>query len=175
MYDGSAHGATGSCLGINGETLTGLNLGASFTDVPGGTATWSFTNTNYDSESGSVPIVINAWRLTGFYAPVDKGIHNTVKAGATVPLKFEAFAGATELTSTSVVKSFIAQKVTCGTGTLEDAIEEMANNSGTSLRYDATGGQFIQNWQTPKAAGSCYQVTMTTDDGSFISALFKLK
>ena len=32
-----------------------MNLGASFTDVPGGTATWTFTGgTNYTDQSGTV-------------------------------------------------------------------------------------------------------------------------
>jgi YDG domain/Divergent InlB B-repeat domain/Galactose oxidase, central domain len=61
-YDGIAHGAMGSCKGIDGTTiLAGLNLGASFTNVPGGTANWSFTDVtgNYNNKSGSVDIVIN--------------------------------------------------------------------------------------------------------------------
>ncbi|NTU88495.1 MAG: single-stranded DNA-binding protein [Actinobacteria bacterium] len=53
---------------------------------------------------------------------------------------------------------------------------EFTTTGGTSLRYDSTGGQFIQNWRTPKGkAGYCYEATLTTDDGSFISASFKLK
>ena len=28
---------------------------------------------------------------------------------------------------------------------------------GTSLRYDDSGGQHIQNWQTPRRAASCYR------------------
>lgn len=40
---------------------------------------------------------------------------------------------------------------------------------------DATGGQFVFNWQTPKAPGACYKVTMTTQDGSQLAANFKLK
>ena len=52
---------------------------------------------------------------------------------------------------------------------------ELTTTGGTSLRYDTTGGQFVQNWQTPKSAGSCYKVTMTAQDLSTISALFKLK
>jgi hypothetical protein len=35
VYDGDAHGASGSCTGVKGETLTTLDLGATFTDVPG--------------------------------------------------------------------------------------------------------------------------------------------
>jgi hypothetical protein len=60
-YDGHAHGATGSATGVIGEDLGSLlNLGASFTNVPGGTANWSFAgNTDYKAASGSVAIVIN--------------------------------------------------------------------------------------------------------------------
>jgi hypothetical protein len=49
------------------------------------------------------------------------------------------------------------------------------STGGTSLRYDSTAGQFIQNWQTPKKPGTCYTTTMTTQDGSTISANFILK
>src|SRR5205823_87766 len=60
VYDGHAHGATGSATGVNGENLnTLLNLGGSFTDVPGGTVNWSFAgNTDYAPASGSVGVVI---------------------------------------------------------------------------------------------------------------------
>ncbi|MBN3586128.1 hypothetical protein JYB64_27435, partial [Algoriphagus aestuarii] len=36
VYDGSAHGATGTAEGVLGEALAGLDLGASFINVPGG-------------------------------------------------------------------------------------------------------------------------------------------
>ena len=115
-------------------------------------------------------------QLKGFYQPVDmNGVWNTVKGGSTVPLKFEVFAGLTELTDTSVVDSFAVKGVACpGTGATTADIE-LTTTGGTTLRYDATAGQFIQNWQTPKKAGACYSVTMTTLDGSSLSALFKLK
>ena len=98
---------------------------------------------------------------------------NTVKGGSTVPLKFEVFA-ANELTDVSVVDRFAVARITCGSTSVEDAIE-MVSTGGTSLRYDSTAGQFIQNWQTPKSVGSCYKVTMTTQDGSTLTANFKLK
>ena len=125
-------------------------------------------NTNSASNSYSVL----AWTLDGFKSPVDMGIINNAKGGSTVPLKFEVFAGSTELTDTSIVKTF-TQKISCAAGTGDD-IEQYATG-GTSLRYDSTGGQFIFNWQTPKAAGSCYKVTLETQDGSKISADFRLK
>jgi hypothetical protein len=66
IYDGAAHGATGSAAGVNSEDLSGLsNLGASFTNVPGGTANWTFAgNGNYNAQSGSVAITINKANAT---------------------------------------------------------------------------------------------------------------
>jgi len=67
VYDGNAHGATGTATGVKGEDLSGdLDLGASFTNVPGGTANWTFTDTtgNYHDASGSVDIDITQGSLT---------------------------------------------------------------------------------------------------------------
>src|SRR5207302_632968 len=60
IYDGAAHGATGSALGVTGENLGGLlSLGASLTNVPGGTAHWTFAgNTNYARANGDATITI---------------------------------------------------------------------------------------------------------------------
>src|SRR5207302_3701561 len=60
VYDGHAHGATGSAHGVSAEDLSNLlNLGASFTDVPGGTAHWTFAgNTNYSAAIGDAAINI---------------------------------------------------------------------------------------------------------------------
>jgi hypothetical protein len=116
-----------------------------------------------------------AWTLRGFYQPTDmNGVLNSVKNGATVPLKFEVFAGATELTNPVYIQALSAKAITCDTGASSDEIE-MTATGGTSLRYDSTTGQFIYNWQTPKTPGACYAVTMTTNDGSSLKANFKLK
>jgi hypothetical protein len=151
------------CVVTGYSTLVGSHtLTATATDNAGRTATASTTYT------------VLAWTLKGFYQPVDmSGVVNTVKAGSTVPLKFEAFAGSTELVDTGIVSALV-KTATCTTGLPEDTIEVTATGS-TSLRYDATAGQFIYNWQTPKLPGRCYTVTLTTLDGSALSALFKLK
>jgi hypothetical protein len=116
-----------------------------------------------------------AWTLRGFYKPTDmSGVLNSVKNGATLPLKFQVFAGANELTSTSYVKGLSAKKISCDTTAPIDDIEVTATG-GTSLRYDTAASQFIFNWQTPKTAGVCYAVTVTTNDDSSLTASFKLK
>ena len=54
-------------------------------------------------------------------------------------------------------------------------VAEATGPSGAVVAYNAVAGQFIFNWQTPKTAGRCYSVTVTTQDGSAITAFFKLK
>jgi hypothetical protein len=156
-------GLNGSCAVSGYDTTVGTHtVTATATDNAGNEATASST------------YKVLAWTTKGFYAPVDmNGVYNTVKGGSTVPLKFELFAGS-ELTDTASIKSLQSQKITCSGTAVEDAIEATVTG-GTSLRYDTTGGQFIYNWKTPTGAGSCYKVTMTAQDGSTISALFKMK
>jgi hypothetical protein len=114
-------------------------------------------------------------QLLGFYQPVDMdGVINVVKGGSTVPLKFEIFAGSTEITDVEFVGDFTTSLIVCGTGVVEDTIETLATG-GTSLRYDPVAGQFIFNWKTPKNPGKCYQVTLAFDDGSTLVAYFRLK
>jgi hypothetical protein len=64
-YDGTAHGASGTATGVGGVNLSGsLTLGASYTDVPGGTAHWAFNNGNYVAQSGDVTITIGRAPVT---------------------------------------------------------------------------------------------------------------
>jgi hypothetical protein len=161
------------------DTLSGLDGSCSVSGYSAaiGSHTVSATATDKagNSASDSAAYTVNAWTLNGFYQPVDmNGVYNTVRNGSTVPLKFEAFAGTTELTATSIVKSFVQTRITCDTSATIDEIE-VTSTGGTSLRYDATAGQFIQNWQTPRQAGACYRVTLTTQDGSALVAFFRLK
>jgi hypothetical protein len=158
--DGALSGLA-SCVVTGYETTVGnKTMTATATDNAGnvGTANQSYT--------------VLAWTVNGFYAPVDRGIHNLIKGGATVPLKFEVFAGPTELTATSIITTFVTL-IACVAGPTDD-IEQLATGA-TSLRYDTTGGQFIWNWQTPRSAGTCYRVTVKTADGTSISADFKTK
>ena len=169
--------ASDALSGIDGDCQVTLAGGDGI-----GVGTYTYTATASDKAGNTATVTsaytVHAWRVNGFYRPVDMdGAWNTVKAGSTVPLKFEVFAGTNELTSTSVVKSFSVNKINPGaTGASDETPITEMTTGGTSLRYDVTGGQFVQNWQTPKGkTGDCYRVTVTTQDGTAISALFKLK
>ena len=129
---------------------------------------------NQNSVAVTYSVAAPGWTLSGFYAPVDMGdVWNALKAGATVPLKFEVFAGTTELTDTSIVKQLQAGETACAPGVTDDI--ELLAPGATVLRYDTAEGQFIYNWQTPKKPGSCYLVSVTTTDGSTLSGKFRLK
>jgi hypothetical protein len=160
------------------DALSGVascEVGGYGTSVGSHTVTATATDNADNQASASATYSVLAWSLTGFYQPVDmNGVVNTIKGGSTVPLKFNVFAGR-ELTSTSVVKSFSTAVVQCsGLSSMSDEVE-VTTTGGTSLRYDATGGQFVQNWQTPKTSGSCYRATLTTLDGSALVAFFRTK
>lgn len=161
------------CTVSDYSTLVGTHiLAATATDKAGNSAkaTRSYT--------------VLAWTLSGFYGPLDmngastlKNVTKTVKGGSTVPLKFEVFAGPTELTSTSSISSIKALQVSCTSlsALADEVLLDDFATGGTALRYDTTAGQFIFNWQTFRSPGNCYIVTATTMDGSTINANFKLK
>ena len=172
----------GSCADIAGvPTAVGSYEAYPFPVITG--------NYNVTVHRGSLTIL--AWTLTGFYQPVGEAnsvlnnitpsastVWNTVKGGSPVPLKFNVFAGSTEKISPADIASFKQQKVTCPNGAAPvDPVEtDLLTTGATSLRYDLTANQFIQNWATTKVSSeTCYRATVTTQDGSTISAFFKLR
>ncbi|WP_460817111.1 PxKF domain-containing protein [Nocardioides korecus] len=156
--DSSGCVVTGYSTTVGSHTLT-----ATATDKAGNTATATSTYT------------VKPWTTSGFYAPVNMGgVLNTVKGGSTVPTKFKVAAGSTPVTDPVKAGSITTAVVSCNATAPTDPVE-VTNTAATSLRYDATSGQFIYNWQTPKTAGTCYKLTLTTPDGTPTSALFQLK
>jgi hypothetical protein len=162
--------ATDAVSGLASCTVTGYSnavgsqtVTATATDNAGRTATATRT------------YIVNPWTARGFYQPVDMGSTvNTVKGGSTVPVKFELFAGSTELTATDIV-SLNAVRISCSPAAQVDEIEVLAPAGSTVLRYDTVAGQYVYNWKTPTGAGSCYRLTMTAADGSTLSANFRTK
>jgi hypothetical protein len=163
--DATSGVADGCSVAAGATTVgTGRTQVATATDRAGNVATETRT------------YAVAAWRLDGFYKPVAMGttVVNTVKAGSTVPLKFNVFKGGAAMAS-GIGATFTTTKVGCETGDVEDVVD-FVTTGATSLRYDGVAGQWVQNWATPGSAkGACYRVTMRTADGSSIVADFKLK
>src|SRR5215213_7088347 len=168
------------------DALSGLDGTCSVGGYSSAVGSHTVTATATDKAGNDATVTrsysVAAYKLSGFYQPIDMNdTVNTVKNGSAVPVKFELFQSisGTELQSTSAISSILAKQVSCTAfnGDPTDEIETLATG-GTSLRYDATAGQFIYNWQTPKGTsqvGKCYTLTMTAADSSTLVAEFKLK
>jgi large repetitive protein len=168
--------ATASDLVDNAPTVTCTP--ASGSEFKLGTTTVSCSATDASgntSPAGTFKVTVTL-TIQGFYQPVDNnGVYNLIKAGSTVPLKFEVFAGSTELTDISIRDTVTLKKVSCPNSPSVDEVEEYITTGQTTFRYDTTSGQFIDNMKSPTTKGTCHQVTMTFDDGSPLVALFKTK
>ena len=130
------------------------------------------------TSSDPIGYTVIPWTLTGFATPVDAdpGVWNVVKGGSTVPLKFEVFDRAVELSTPAAIgATFSVTPVACPGASADLEPVAFTTTGETSLRYDTSSGQFVQNWRTPKRAGTCQKVTMTTADGSALHAKFQLK
>jgi hypothetical protein len=180
---GASGAFIGSSAGTCGVQVSGLGLLGS-------------DSGNYSLSQPVVTACIGAWNATGFYAPVGVGnsqfvtspgtppavspvstIWNTAKGGSTVPLKFNLYSsqGGAERTNVADIRSFDVVSLSCSTGEGEDSVDFTTSGS-TTLRYDTTAMQFIQNWKTPTAStDKCYRVNVKFLDGSAIYAFFKLK
>ena len=154
--------------GLAGCAVTGYStavgdhiLVATATDIAGNvaTATRSYT--------------VAPYRLSGFYQPVDMNAVNTAKGGSTIPLKFEVFAGPTELTALSEITSITYASIPTNGSAPTDEIETLAAG-GTGLTYDTTAGVYQYNWKTPTTPGD-YRLTVKTRDGSTLTAVFRLR
>src|SRR4029434_8759024 len=80
VYDGAAHGAhLVSATGVNNADVSAsVTVGSqTFTSVPGGTVTWSFTNSNYVPQNGTATIDI-----TPAAATIDVAGYSGVSCGA---------------------------------------------------------------------------------------------
>ena len=165
---------------------------------------WSLTGTGCSNYQISSPVTttasIAAWNASGkgFYPPV--GATNSIFTTAPIartcnehgravehgqgrpdrPLKFNVFAGSVEKTGLTDIQSFNQAKLaTCYAGAVGETRSRSSPTGGTTLRYDGTpgsGGQWIQNWKTPKVSGeTCYRAWVTFADGSSLEAFFKLR
>ena len=150
---------------------------------------------NYNLTYVGASLTVGAWTAKGFYAPIGEAnsfvvapggaapapseatAWQTAKGGSTIPLKFSLYAGSSEKTSTADVKSFTSTKLSsCSATAVNDLIEELVNAGSSSLRYEATDHQFIQNWKTSSVSSdTCYRVALTANDGTSIHTFVKLR
>ena len=153
----------GSCSVAGYATSLGTQvLTATATDVAGNGAAATMTYT------------VLGWTLVGFSKPIEMDTFNLLKAGNTAQLKFSVFAGTTELTAAEVVTAVDQQQVSCDLAAPVGPSSPAPKRKGQPV-VDAVGGHLTIRWDSPSLPGTCWRVTVTTLDGSSLSALFKLK
>jgi hypothetical protein len=152
-----------SCEVAGYSTLVGSHVvSAVATDAAGNSAT------------STLAYEVLPWTLVGFAKPVDMTSVNTLKAGGSMPLKFEVFAGATELSASDVLAAFEQQQIDCTSGAAIGAPVTVATG-GPGKKSGGVGGQLSTKWNAPDQPGTCWLVTVRTLDGSSLSAQFKLR
>ena len=145
--------ASGSAFGFGTTTVT-CSATAS-----GSTATGSFT------------VSVASLGFQGFYAPIDNAALNQIKAGSTVPVKFNLTAGGAQVIDPAAITSVTSAQIPCP----GDAVTTITGTTATpsdAVRWD--GSKFIYNWRTPKTSGQCVQLQVTTTDAVVHTADFRL-
>jgi galactose oxidase-like protein len=116
---------------------------------------WVLTNAN------------GAHQFTGFLAPLTNGVLNQVRAGQSVPVKWQLQDSTGNfLTALSTVTGTSSANLGCGSESI--GAEVPTDASGASgLRYDSTANQFVYSWKTEKSwVGTCRRFLLSLDDGS---------
>lgn len=179
-YATSASGAKVTYSALSNDVVDGPGVpsctpASGSTFAPGTTTvTCTATDAAGNTKTGSFKVTVG-FSMGGFLPPVDGGgVTNTMKAGATAPIKWQvSSASGGYIGDVGIVNKTASGVVSCSGG-IVDSLDTYATG-GTSLRYDTTSNQYIYNWQSPKQAGKCYQVTIWLTDGTSHSAVFQLK
>ena len=99
---------------------------------------------------------------------------NTLQAGRAVPLKF-GLGGDLGL-RVLAAGSPSSVRVACDTQARLDEVESTSTAGSSTLSYDSATGLYTYVWKTDAAwAGTCRKMTLTLDDGSTHSALFRFR
>jgi hypothetical protein len=120
-----------------------------------------------------VSYTVLSWTLRGFANPISTTTVNSQKAGTSANLKFEVFAGTTELSSFEAVTGIFQTQVSCGAAAFVGPTTVVTSTKNNALKYE--GGQYTARWDAPPLAGTCWIVSVVTADGSSLSATFQLK
>ena len=156
----SAHDALS---GPNGCAVTGYStdigtheLVATAEDVAGNTG----------SAANTLTYTVLPWTFRGFRPPVSMNAWNVVAAGSALPLKFEVFAGTTELTETAVVTDVTTAPTTAACLTAAPRLSGIQTPVATgTLSYDTSAGFFALTWKVPSTHDALWAVSVTTQDG----------
>jgi hypothetical protein len=124
--------------------------------------------------SASITYAVTPYSLVGFRVPVrNVPFVNFAESGDDVRFQWQVFAGTNELKSTGVVSSFTATPASCATFIPSGSAVDLT--VGRPVTRDLKRGVFSLKWEPTRRQRGCWVVTMTTDDGSSLTARFRVK
>lgn len=144
-------------------------------DIDGNRVTYTAQRNNQlDIYVSTFTIEESNYHFTGFLPPVDnEGVLNVAKGGSSIPVKFRL--GGVMGLQVLAANSPTSQQVTCDQGVPTDPIEDSVTAGASTLTYDPETGQYTYVWKTDRTWTGCRQFTLTLDDGSQHTALFKFR
>jgi hypothetical protein len=126
---------------------------------------------NSASKECTYSVIFN-WN--GFFQPVDNlPTLNVAKAGSAIPVKFSLSGNqGLNIFTSGYPKS---QTIACDATAPVDGLELTLTAGNSSLSYDPVANQYVYVWKTDKSwAGTCRQLVVQLNDGTYHRANFKL-
>jgi hypothetical protein len=152
--------ASSSCDPVDTSSVGSHSVNCTATDNAGNTA----------NASASYNVIFG---FTGFFRPIDNpNSVNSVKAGQAIPIKFSL--GGDQGLDIFADGSPTSRAMVCSTGAYLGSAQLIAAPGASSLSYDATTDTYNFVWKSDKTwANSCRELSVTLDDGTVHTALFK--
>ena len=110
----------------------------------------------------------STWSSTGFKAPL-AAAETIAKAGSSVPIAFEAFFGAVELTNPASVGVTVAP-ISC-----QNSAGPAIGPATALTPITYTDGRFTTKWKTPMRPNSCYALVATAGGTQVLRTVVRLR
>ena len=174
-------GAGGGLVVLPGESWGGTIVPGGCTVTTAGSYTFTYTvgsdvpDPDLTDNAVSLTFVVSdRYTFGGFRAPVDsQPTVNTVKAGASVPVKF-SLGGDMGLHVFAAGHPAVQPSTACGSAANLDIVEQTSTASANAFTYDPATDTYTFVWKTAKTKG-CYQLVLRFDDGQEFAADFLLR
>jgi len=114
------------------------------------------------------------FEFDGFFAPVDNGMANIVKAGRAIPVKFSL--GGDRGPDIFADGSPYSRSLTCSGLEDGDVVEETVTGGQSGLHYDAGTDTYTYVWKTNRAwTDTCRRLVLEFADGTTATAVFSFQ
>lgn len=118
-----------------------------------------------------------SYAFLGFFPPIENyPVINAMKAGRTVPVKWQIKNASGEIVSDlTTVKSISSIATACDDAPTNALSEVALAAGGTELRFDPTSKQFVYNWQTLSSWAGCRLLQLELSDSTLHIARFRFR